>query len=158
VRIVAWLISATLLPAASLADCAADAPAAARQFWENHSHFYQRGDSTLRDVTTPRFYAALEREWSCNAKSSGCLGFEAWPHPDDKSIAGRPSFYVSLERADHVLVSMNYALRGLYGMAGSQQFVIMTLTQGPNGRCWLLDDLVTAQQGSFRERFSRPGS
>jgi hypothetical protein len=53
---------------------------------------------------------------------------------------------------------MNYALRGSLGGAGPRQFVILTLTQAPNGRCWLLDDLVTAQQGSFREQFGRPPS
>lgn len=157
-RVVALLASATLVPAASLADCATDAPAAARQFWESHSHFYERPDPTLREVTTPRFYAALEREWACFAKSAACVAYEPWPHPGDTSIAGHPTFYVSLDQPDHVLVSMNYALRGPYGRAGLQQFVIMTLTQGPHGRCWLLDDLVTAQQGSFREQFHRSDS
>jgi hypothetical protein len=156
--IVAWLMSATLLPAASLADCAPEAPAAARHFWESHSHFYERTDPTLREATTPRFYAALEREWSCVAKTAGCVAYEPWPHPGDINIAGHPTFYVSLEQPDHVLVSMNYALRGAYGRGGPQQFVIMTLTPGPNGRCWLLDDLVTSPQGSFRERFQRPHS
>jgi hypothetical protein len=158
VRLVGLLTAATLLPAASLADCAAEAPAAARQFWEGHSHFYERTDPTLRDVTTPRFYAALEREWACIGKNTACVAYVPWPHPGDMSIAGHPTFYVSLDRADHVLVSMNYAFRGSYGKAGPQQFVIMTLIQEPDSRCWLLDDLVTARQGSFRERFHRPDS
>jgi hypothetical protein len=145
-----------LFPATSLADCAAEPAAAARQFWEGHSHFYERTDPTLREVTTPRFYAALEREWACIAKKAGCVAYEPWPHPGDTKIAGHPTFYVSLDRADHVLVSMNYAFRGPYGGAGRQQFVIMTLTPGLDSRCWLLDDLVTEQQGSFRERFQRP--
>lgn len=156
--IVAWLMCATLVPAASLADCAPEAPAAARHFWESHSHFFERTDSTLRDATTPRFYAALEHEWSCVANTAGCVAYAPWPHPGDVNIAGHPTFYVSLEQPDHVLVSMNYALRGAYGRAGPQQFVIMTLTPGANGRCWLLDDLVTSQQGSFRERFQRSRS
>ena len=158
VRVLALLISAALFPADSLADCAIDAPAAARQFWESHSHFYERADPTLRAVTTPGFYAAVEREWSCIGKSASCVAYQPWPHPDDVNIAGHPTFYVSLERPDHVLVSMNYAFRGSYGGRGPQQFVIMTLTQGLDGRCWLLDDLVTDRQGSFRERFQRPGS
>lgn len=158
VRVVALLTFATLLPAYSLADCASEAPAAARRFWESHSHFYERTDAALRDLTTPRFYAALEREWACITKNTSCIAYKPWPHPGDTDIAGHPTFYVSLEQPDHVLVSMNYALRGSYGRAGPQQFVIMTLTQGPNGRCWLIDDLVTEQQGSFRERFHGPGS
>jgi hypothetical protein len=141
-----------------VADCGTDPPAAARDFWEKHSHFNERADPTLREVTTPGFYAALEREWDCIAKKASCAPYDPWPHRDDPSIAGHPTFYVSLDRPDHVLVSMNYALRGLYGRAGPQQFVIMTLIPAPNGRCWLLDDLVTAQQGSFREQFQRPGS
>ena len=157
-RVVPLLTFAALLPAASLADCETDAPAAARQFWQSHSHFYQRPDSSLRDLTTPRFYAALEREWACIAKNPPCAAYEPWPHPGDTSLAGHPTFYVSLDQPDHVLVSMNYAVHGAYGRAGPQQFVIMTLTQGPKGRCWLLDDLVTAQQGSFREQFQRPDS
>lgn len=157
-RVAALLVSATLLPAASVADCGTDPPAAAREFWEKHSHFNERADPTLREVTTPRFYAALEREWDCAAKNASCAPYDPWPHPDDTNIAGHPTFYVSLDRPDHVLVSMNYALRSLFGRPGPQQFVIMTLIQGPKGRCWLLDDLVTAQQGSFREQFQRPGS
>ena len=156
-RIVALLTAATLFPVASRADCATEAPAAARQFWEGHSHFYERTDPTLREVITPRFYAALEREWSC-IKTAGCAAYEPWPHPGDAGIAGHPTFYISLDQPDHVLVSMNYALRATYGRGGPQQFVIMTLTQRPDGRCWLLDDLVTSQQGSFRERFHPPGS
>ena len=156
--VVAFLTSVMLLPAACLADCASEAPAAARQFWQDHSHFYEATDPTLRDVTTPRFYAAIEREWACIAKNAGCVPYRPWPHPGDTSIAGRPTFYVSLDQPDHVLVSMNYAFRGTYGRAGPQQFVIMTLTQRADRRCWLLDDLVTAQQGSFREQFPRPDS
>jgi hypothetical protein len=156
-RIAALLTSATLFAVASFADCATEAPAAARQFWEGHSHFYEQTDPTLREVTTPRFYAALEREWSC-IKTAGCTAYEPWPHPGDVRIAGHPTFYVSLDQPDHVLVSMNYAFRGTYGRGGPQQFVIMTLTQRPDGRCWLLDDLVTSQHGSFRERFQRSGS
>jgi hypothetical protein len=158
VLVVALLTCAALLPAVSLADCATEAPAAARQFWESHSRFYERADPTLRDVTTPRFYAALEREWACIGKNPACIAYDPWPQPGDTTVAGHPTFYVSLDQPDHVLVSMNYALRGPYGMAGSQQFVIMTLMPAPQGRCWLLDDLVTAQQGSFREQFHRPGS
>jgi len=158
VRVVAFLMSASLLPMICLADCASEAPAAARQFWESHSHFYEATDPTLREVTTPRFYAAIEREWACIARNAGCVSYKPWPHPGDVSIAGHPTFYVSLDQPDHVLVSMNYALRGPYGRAGPQQFVIMTLTQRPDGRCWLLDDLVTARQGSFREQFPRPDS
>ena len=157
-RVVAFLMSASLLPMICLADCASEAPAAARQFWESHSHFYEGTDPTLREVTTPRFYAAMEREWACIARNAGCVPYRPWPHPGDMSIAGHPTFYVSLDQPDHVLVSMNYALRGPYGRAGPQQFVIMTLTQRPDGRCWLLDDLVTARQGSFREQFPRPDS
>ena len=156
-RIALLLTCGTLLPASSLADCGSEPALAARQFWESHSHFYQKSDPTLHDATTARFYAALEREWACVAKNAGCDVFEPWPHPGDTNIAGRPTFYVSLEQPDHVLVSMNYALLGHYGMASPQQFVIVTLTQGAGGRCWLVDDLVTAHQGSFRERFSRPG-
>jgi hypothetical protein len=141
-----------------MADCAAEATAAARQFWESHSHFYERTDSSLRDVTTPRFYAALKREWACAGQSAGCVAYDPWPHPGDTNIAGHPTFYVSLDRPEHVLVSMNYALRGPYGRAGSQQFVIMTLIPGLDSRCWLLDDLVTEQLGSFRERFPGPDS
>jgi hypothetical protein len=158
VRVLALLTTAALLPTASLADCASEAPAAARQFWQGHSHFYEKADLTLREVTTPRFYAALEREWACVAASAGCVVFKPWPHPGEATIAGHPTFYVSFDQPDHVLVSMNYALHGPYGETGPQQFVIMTLRPGPNGRCWLLDDLVTAQQGSFREQFSRPHS
>jgi hypothetical protein len=157
-RVVAFLASAALLPVVCLADCASEAPAAAREFWESHSHFYERTEPTLRDATTPRFYAAIEREWTCVAKYAGCVAYKPWPHPGETSIVGHPTFYVSLDRPDHVLVSMNYALRGLYDRAGPQQFVIMTLTPSPKGRCWLVDDMVTAQQGSFREQFSRPGS
>ena len=157
-HVVALLTWVALLPAAALADCRTDAAAAARQFWESHSHFYDRADPTVRDVTTPRFYAAVEREWACISKTPGCLGDEPWPHPGDDSIAGHPTFYVSLEQPDHVLVSMNYAFRGSFGRPGPQRFVIMTLTQAPDGRCWLIDDLVTQQQGSFRERFQRPAS
>ena len=106
-RIVVLLTSATLFPVACLADCATEAPAAARQFWERHSHFYERTDPTLRDATTPRFYAALEREWSC-VKTAGCAAYEPWPHPGDVRIAGHPTFYVSLDQPDHVLVSMAF--------------------------------------------------
>jgi len=158
VRGLALLTFAALFPAASVADCETAAPAAARQFWEGHSHFYERADSTLRDVTTPRFYAALKREWDCIAKNASCVAYQPWPHPGDTNIAGHPTFYVSLERPDHVLVSMNYAFRGSFGRPGSQQFVIITLMQGLNGQCWLVDDLVTQQQGSFRDRFQRPDS
>jgi hypothetical protein len=157
-RIVVLLMCAVLLPATCLADCASEAPAAARQFWQGHSHFYEKADATLREVTTPRFYAALEREWACVGKKAGCVAYVPWPHPGDLSIAGHPTFYVSLDRSDHVLVSMNYALRGDLGGAGPQQFVILTMTPAANSRCWLLDDVVTAEQGSFRERFQRPPS
>ena len=157
-RVLVLLTLGALPPASALADCATEAPAAARQFWQGHSHFYERADPTLRDVTTPRFYSALEREWGCVGRKAGCVAYVPWPHPGDISIAGHPTFYVSLDRSDHVLVSMNYTLRGSLGEAGPQQFVILTLTQAPSGRCWLLDDLVTAQQGSFREQFSRPPS
>jgi len=156
--VVTLLTFATLLPAISLADCASEAPAAARQFWESHSHFYERTDPSLRDVTTPRFYAALEREWACITKNTSCVPYQPWPHPGDTNIAGHPTFYVSLEQPDHVLVSMNYAIHASYGRPGPRQFVIMTLTPGVSGRCWLLDDLVTEKQGSFRELFHRPDS
>ena len=158
VRAVAFLTSALLLPAVSMAECATEAPAAGRQFWESRSHFYEKADPSLRDITTPRFFAALKREWACAAKGASCVAYAPWPHPGDASIAGHPTFYVSLERPDHVLVSMNYALRGDYGRAGRPQFVIMTLTQRPDNRCWLLDDLVTEQLGSLRERFPGPDS
>jgi hypothetical protein len=155
-RVVALLTAAALLPAAVLADCASEAPAAARQFWQDHSHFYEKTDPTLREVTTARFYAAVEREWACVAARASCVLSNPWPHPGDTSIASHPTFYVSFEQPDHVLVTMNFAMRGPFGGAGPQQFAIMTLRPGSNGRCWLLDDLVTAQQGSFREQFSRP--
>lgn len=157
-RVFALLTCAQLLPAVSLADCTTDAAAAAQQFWSSHSHFYQKADPALHDVTTPRFYAALEREWACTARAPACLAYEPWPHPGDTSLAGHPTFYVSLEQPDHVLVSMNYAFRGSFGRPGPQQFVIMTLTAGPSGQCWLVDDLLTEKLGSFRERFPRPGS
>lgn len=158
VRVFALLMSAQLFPAVALADCRSDAAAAAQQFWSGHSHFYEKADPALNDVTTARFYAALQREWACIAKTPPCLAYEPWPHPGDDSLAGHPTFYVSLEQPDHVLVSMNYAFRGSFGRPGPQQFVIMTLTQGLSGQCWLVDDLLTEKLGSFRERFPRPGS
>jgi hypothetical protein len=164
VRVLALLAFATLLPVASPANCATDAAAVARQFWEHHSHFYQKDDPDLRAATTPRFYEAMQREWACLAKNLTCLDYEPWPHPGDKRLGVHPTFYIPVSRPDlwsvtrpeHVLVSMTYAMTGPDGRPGPDQFVVLTLTQVADDRCWLVDDVVTPEHGSLRGRFRRP--
>lgn len=166
VRILAILMSASLIPVASLGNCESDAAAVARQFWEQHSRFYERDDPDLRAATTPRFYEAIQREWACAAKNPTCLGYEPWPHPGDKRLRVHPVFYVPVSRPDlwsvtrpeHVLVSMSYSMTDPDGGSGPDEYVVLTLTQGANDRCWLVDDVVTPEHGSLRGRFSRPAS
>lgn len=166
VRIFALFVSASLIPAASLANCGNDAAAVARQFWEQHSRFYEKDDPDLQAATTPRFYAAIQREWACAAKNRACLGYVPWPHPGDKRLRFPPTFYVPVSRPDlwsvtrpvHVLVSMTYTMTGPDGGIGPDEYVVVTLTQGANDRCWLVDDVVTPEHGSLRGRFSRPDS
>jgi hypothetical protein len=157
-RVIALLAAAALLPGASVADCGTDAAAVARQFWEDHSRLFERGDPTLHAETTSRFYASLERLWACTAKNPTCLGYEPWPNPADKRIAVRPTFNLSYTRPDHVLVSMKYALAGPDGRLGPDEVVVLTMTQDANARCWLVDDLVTHRDRSLRVRLHRPDS
>ena len=157
-RAAALFVSAVLVPQLSLADCGTDAAVAAQQFWEAHSHFYERVDPDVAALTTPRFYAALKRQWSCLAQGQACLSYELWPHPGDKHIAVRPTFHVSFTRPDHVLVLMEYTLDGPGSTGRSDQTVVLTLTPPSSGGCWLVDDLLTHHQDSFRWRFRRPDS
>jgi hypothetical protein len=157
-RIVALLTAAALLPGVSAADCGIDSAAVARQFWEDHSRLFQGDDPTLHAATTSRFYASLERLWACTAKNPACLGYEPWPSPGDKRIAVRPTFNQSDNRPDHVLVLMTYALAGPGGKAGPDEVVILTLTQDANGRCWLVDDVLTHRDRSLRVRLHHPDS
>jgi hypothetical protein len=165
-RVVA-LLACTLIPAAALGNCGPDAaPDVARQFWQGHSRFYIKDDNELQSLTTPRFYSALQREWACVAKNPGCLGYRPWPHPDDKRLGASPTFRVPVSRPDlgsvtrpeHVLVTMTYSLTDPDGSSGADQFVVLTLMQGPNDRCWLVDDVVTPEHGSLRVQFRAPDS
>jgi hypothetical protein len=166
-RVIALLAAAALIPAVALAHCGTDmAATAARQFWEGHSHFYMKDDPELRALTTPRFYSAIQQEWACMAKNPACLGYRPWPYPDDKRLAMYPSFYIPLSRPDlgsvtkpeHVLVTMTYAMVDPDGGSGPEQFAVLTMMQGPNDRCWLVDDVVTPEHGSLRVRFRGPES
>jgi hypothetical protein len=157
-RVVVWLTVASLLPGFCLADCGTNAAAAAQRFWEAHSRFFERDDPSLSDAITRRFYAALKRGWACVAKNPTCLEYAPWPNPADVRTTVRPAFYVSVKHPDHVLVSMKYALPTSDGRPGSEEVVILTLTQLPNRKCWLVDDVVTPEHGSIRGRFHRPDS
>ena len=53
---------------------------------------------------------------------------------------------------------MTYAMIGPDGRSGPDLFVVLTLMQGPTGQCWLVDDVVTSEHGSFRVRFRGPDS
>jgi len=167
VRVSSLLAAAALIPAAAApANCETDPAAAARLFWEAHPRFYVKEDPGLTAVTTPRFYSALQREWACIAKNPGCLGYRPWPHPDEKRFGAYPTFYIPVSRPDlwsvtrpeHVLVTMTYALNDADGRSGPDQFVVLTLMRAPDGRCWLVDDVVTSDHGSLRVRFREPDS
>lgn len=166
-RVIALLAAAASIPAAALGNCGTDVAATvARQFWEGHSHFYVRDDPELRALTTPRFYSAIQQEWTCVAKNPACLGYRPWPHPDDKRLAMYPTFRIplsrpdlgSVTRAEHVLVTMTYAMIDPDGGSAPERFAVLTLMQGPNDRCWLVDDVVTPEHGSLRVRFRGPDS
>jgi hypothetical protein len=165
-RALALFTAGLLIPTLSLANCENDAAAVARQFWEQHSRFYEKDDPDLQAATTPRFYAAIQREWACAAKNPACLGYQPWPHPGDKRLRSPPTFYVPVSRPDlwsvirpvHVLVSMTYTMTDPDGGSGAEEYVVLTLTQGANDRCWSVDDVVRPEYGSFRGRFSRPNS
>ena len=166
-RIGPLLAAAALIPAAALAECRPDeASGVARQFWEAHSRFYLQDDPQLRAATTPRFYSSIEHVWACVAKNPACLGYRPWPHPGDKRLGAYPNFHVPLTRPDlgsitkpeHVLVTMTYSVTGSDGASGPDQFVVLTLMQVSNDRCWLVDDVVTPEHGSLRVRFRSPDS
>jgi len=100
------------------------------------------------------------------AKNPACLGYRPWPYPDDKRLAMYPTFYIPLSRPDlgsvtkpeHVLVTMTYVMIDPDGGSGPEQFAVLTMMQGPNDRCWLVDDVVTPEHGSLRVRFRGPES
>ena len=161
-RVLVLLAAPALIPASAPANCGYDeATAVARQFWQEHSRFYAKDDGDLRSLATPRFYSALQREWTCVAKNPGCLGYRPWPHPDDKRLSAPPTFHIPVSRPDlssvtrpeHVLVTMTYSLVAADGTPGPDQFVVLTLMQGTSDRCWLMDDVVTPEHGSLRLQF-----
>jgi len=124
------------------AACAVDDPAAvAKSFYSRHAQFFSEDPARIKTIITPRFFAALDREYKCAQGEICALEADPWTDAQDGSIGKPIEFATASNSGVEASVSMTYPFV-LDKAHREQKHVTLQLQRKSPTDCWLLGDLV----------------
>lgn len=144
-------------PTATATGGACPAPLApvtfARRLFERHRDFYW--DEAHHDPAwlTPRFDAALRREWAYAKGEVGHLDVDPWLGAQDGDIGAPVTFRLLAGQGGVSTVLMRYPFLTEPG-ARPQRHTVRLLLRRAAGGCWQLDDLITPAGQSLRTLYA----
>jgi len=132
-----------------LTSCAGgDARSAAQRFFAAHARFYAENPARIRELVTPRFFAALERENKCAEGAVCAIEAVPWTDAQDGNMEKPITFQVKNLTAEHATVEMRYVF-ALSRRQKQSQRVLLLMERHAADRCWLVADLVGPRGKSF---------
>ncbi len=125
----------------------------ARSVFERHRDFYWDDAHHDPNLLTPRFVAALRREWAVAQGEVGALDVDPWLGAQDGDIGAPVTFRLLSAKGGTSTVVMDYPFLPAPG-ARPQVRRVRLLLRRAAGACWQLDDLVTPAGQSLRKLFA----
>lgn len=141
---------------AELSDCRNSSPNdLAKHFFEIHNNFYCKDPNQFRDAISPRFFAALEKEYRCISIPEVCA-IEAvpWIAAQDGEIGGPIRFKTLYESDTKADVEINYKLVLTPDRSWERSSTLHFIRQDKNS-CWIISDITMPEIGSFVEMIER---
>jgi hypothetical protein len=122
------------------AACAIDDPAAAAQsFYTHHTDFSSKDPTAFKDLLTPRFFAALDKEYKCAQGDVCAIEADPWTDAQDGTI-GKPVAFATTSNADgKAVVAMTYPF--ILNKTPHKQHATLLLQRTSATECWQLDDV-----------------
>ena len=143
---VCWIALSAICHAS--AACTIDDPVAvAKSFYSKHADFSSEDPAKIKGIVTPRFFAALDREYKCAQGQICALEADPWTDAQDGSIGKPVEFATASNSGLEARISMTYPF--ILGKAHSQKRVTLVLQRESPTGCWLLSDLVGPQGESL---------
>lgn len=140
-----YLAAALALLSASTAHagCLSDDPLVmARSFFAGHADFAFDDPAKIRELLTPRFFAALAREHRC-AKGELCaIEADPWTDAQDGDILRPATFKTTTNSGTQAEIKMSY----YFALSTSQkrlQSVALKYRHSELSGCWELADLIS---------------
>jgi hypothetical protein len=148
-RVPQLFLNGCLLPLMFVA-CSSEGPAvAAKRFYRHHADFYSRDPVKIRAMVTPRFYAALEKEYACLGEGYICAVEAApWVSAQDGDIREPITFETADKGGGEAEVRMSYTYY-LSETRNWPQTVTLKLERRPGDTTWRIGDLIPPGGGSL---------
>jgi len=139
------LVSAT----AEQAGCLSGDPLVMeKSFFAGHANFAFEDPAKIRELLSPRFFAALAREHRC-AKGDLCaIESDPWTDAQDGEILQPASFKTTTNTGTQAEVKMSYYF-ALSASQKRQQSVVLKYRHSAISGCWELADLISPSGQSF---------
>ena len=132
---------ALLLSHVASAACAIDDPAAAAQsFYTKHADFSTQDPTPIKELLTPRLFAALAMEYKCAQGEICAIEADPWTDAQDGSIGKPVAFATTSNAGGKAAVSMTYTFV-LDKSHRKPKHATLLLQRTSASECWQLDDL-----------------
>jgi len=148
-RTLALILAALAATPVAYAACASDDPVVlAKSFYSKHVNFSSENPAKIKTLITPRFFAALDKEFKCAQGQICSIEADPWTGAQDGDVGKPIEFAATSNSGVAANVSMTYPF--VLGKAHREQKQVSLLFQRQSPTdCWLLDDLLTPGGGSL---------